>query len=692
MLARWVVAMASVGVLALVGSPVRAQSAAGTETAESLAPISVTATRNPIESFDYPGMVSVIGRDEMNRNQPSTLDDLLRDVPGITFTGGPRRTGEVPAIRGFSGADVILMLDGARQNFSSGHDGRIFVDPFFLRQAEVVRGSSSALYGSGGTGGVMEFRTLEAGDLIGAGKDYGVEIGTGLQSVNDEWANGVVGAMRFNPATTVLGGLVLRNSGSIRLGSEADLLSDDDILSGLFKARTGWAHNSLEVSANRFTNDAKEPNNGQSTGNDIVAKDIRSDTFRVAYGFKDPANRWLDLDALVYHVNIHETEVRLDDNGEGPEGQVQEQLLTTSGLRVDNRTRLPVADNIFTVLTYGVEGYRDEGEGREDGGPRDGVPDAKAWFGATFAHAQIEFENLWGEGTGITLLPGLRYDRYTSESSGNSDNTSDEISPKIAVQVRPVRPLSIFGSWARAFRAPSLGELYPSGTHFSIPGFGVNSFIPNPDLRPQTTDTFEAGLGLRFRDVLDGGDTAQVKGSHYWMTGKNFIDLVVIQPGPPACFPPNCNGTTQSVNVANARLNGYEIEANYDHSNYLLAASFAHIDGEDEDTGEPLGVLTPDTLSLHAAYRIPQNRLQVGWRFVHADDFTNTSDASLRRESYDLHHAYVQWRAGGEDPLAGLGVTFGIDNIFDKDYARVANSASEPGRNFKVTVNYRTTW
>jgi outer membrane receptor protein involved in Fe transport len=84
--------------------------------------------------------------------------------------------------------------------------------------------------------------------------------------------------------------------------------------------------------------------------------------------------------------------------------------------------------------------------------------------------------------------------------------------------------------------------------------------------------------------------------------------------------------------------------------------------------------------------------LQVGWRFVHADDFTNTSDASLRRESYDLHHAYVQWRAGGEDPLAGLGVTFGIDNIFDKDYARVANSASEPGRNFKVTVNYRTTW
>lgn len=94
----------------------------GYMTARKLSPISVTATRNPIEVFDYPGMVTVVGEEEMRTLQPSTTDDVLRQVPGVEFVGGPRRTGEIPSIRGFSGPDVVVMIDGARQNFNSGHD------------------------------------------------------------------------------------------------------------------------------------------------------------------------------------------------------------------------------------------------------------------------------------------------------------------------------------------------------------------------------------------------------------------------------------------------------------------------------------------------------------------------------------------------------------------------------------------
>ena len=98
-----------------------------------LAPISVTATRNPLASFEYPGMVTVIGRSEIQARQPSTPDDLLQFVPGVEFTGGPRRTGETPSIRGFGGADVIVTIDGARQHFGSTHDGR------FLHRSESAR-------------------------------------------------------------------------------------------------------------------------------------------------------------------------------------------------------------------------------------------------------------------------------------------------------------------------------------------------------------------------------------------------------------------------------------------------------------------------------------------------------------------------------------------------------------------------
>ncbi len=122
-------------VATLGAAPVAAQ--------QALDAISITATRNPIKAFEYPGMVTVIGQNEIDTLQPSSSADILRGVPNVEFTGGPRRNGEVPSIRGFSGPDVIVLFDGARQNFGSAHDGRFYLDPTSLKQVEVLRGPSS---------------------------------------------------------------------------------------------------------------------------------------------------------------------------------------------------------------------------------------------------------------------------------------------------------------------------------------------------------------------------------------------------------------------------------------------------------------------------------------------------------------------------------------------------------------------
>src|SRR3546814_16511361 len=87
-------------------------------------------------------MVTVTGPQEMQTLQPSSPDDILRFVPNVEFSGGPRRTGEVPSIRGFSGPDGIILFDGARQNYNSGHDGQFFLDPSVLKPVEVLRGPS----------------------------------------------------------------------------------------------------------------------------------------------------------------------------------------------------------------------------------------------------------------------------------------------------------------------------------------------------------------------------------------------------------------------------------------------------------------------------------------------------------------------------------------------------------------------
>ncbi|MEM8563674.1 MAG: TonB-dependent receptor plug domain-containing protein, partial [Pseudomonadota bacterium] len=83
--------------------------------------VTVSGTSNPLPVFDYPGQVSVRGREEIDLFLPSNVSDLLRDVPGLEFSGGPRRTGETPSIRGRGGENVLILIDGARQSFISAH-------------------------------------------------------------------------------------------------------------------------------------------------------------------------------------------------------------------------------------------------------------------------------------------------------------------------------------------------------------------------------------------------------------------------------------------------------------------------------------------------------------------------------------------------------------------------------------------
>ncbi|MCY4148925.1 MAG: hypothetical protein OXD44_06675 [Gammaproteobacteria bacterium] len=77
-----------IAVCSLMQTGVLAQSSNTEETNDeqdqaALQAISVTATRNPIDPFEYPGMVIVIDRDQIEQNQASTVDDMLRFVPGV---------------------------------------------------------------------------------------------------------------------------------------------------------------------------------------------------------------------------------------------------------------------------------------------------------------------------------------------------------------------------------------------------------------------------------------------------------------------------------------------------------------------------------------------------------------------------------------------------------------------------------
>ena len=100
--------------------------------------------------LDTPRTVSVIPDEVFLAQGATTLRDVLRNTPGITFQAGEGGTapGDVFSMRGFSSGNDVL-LDGVREPGSHSRDA------FNLEQVEVVKGPSSAIAGRGGTGGTV---------------------------------------------------------------------------------------------------------------------------------------------------------------------------------------------------------------------------------------------------------------------------------------------------------------------------------------------------------------------------------------------------------------------------------------------------------------------------------------------------------------------------------------------------------
>ena len=125
---------------------------------------------------DIPQVVNVVPQEVLQQQQATTLEQALRNVPGITVTIGEARggaNGDQFRIRGASGRNDAY-LDGLR-------DFGVYVrDTFNTEQVEVLKGPSSENFGMGSTGGAINSQTKRAH----LGNDGAVEASFGNGSMN----------------------------------------------------------------------------------------------------------------------------------------------------------------------------------------------------------------------------------------------------------------------------------------------------------------------------------------------------------------------------------------------------------------------------------------------------------------------------------------------------------------------------
>jgi hemoglobin/transferrin/lactoferrin receptor protein len=633
--------------------------------------VTSSATRTPRVAGDTPAAVSVVEREEIEQRQGQSIDDLLKDMTGVDVSGVPRNSAKQVSVRGLGDERVVLRLDGVRNNFSSGHRGRMFVDSDLLKQVDVVRGPSSVLYGSGALGGAVNLRTIDAEDVLKQGATIGGRAKIGYQTNNSQRLASLTGAVRDDSAQ-VVGNISRRSNGNLEDANSTEIpWSGDEIWSGLLKGKLERNGHTLGISTVQFRNDHTLPTeaNAGGTSNLVIAdRDTLQRSYVVNWGYASATSPLVDAKLAVYRNEVDISEKRVP----GAAARFDETGLATNGFDLQNTARFALGAFDAQALTFGLDGYRDTQRSTRNGAPRTEYPGATQSILGAFVQNEIELFKR------VTFTPGLRFDSFKQEADNNSTKKDESrFSPKASIAFQATPWLAPYLSYAEAFRVPSLSERFVSGTHF--PG---NVFVPNPNLKPETAANKEAGANLKFSDVFAANDRLRARAAYFVNDISDYIQETV-----------NSTTTTTS-NVPSARIQGAEAELRYDSGNYFSALGATVLRGQNVSTSQPLADTPADKFTAIVGRRWLESGWLVGARTVLARPQTRVPTGTAATGGYAVHDVFATY-APEEGTLADFRFDVGVDNVFDKLYRRSNwNSTPSPlfyevGRNVKMSMSYR---
>ncbi len=144
-----------------------------TMNAEQLDEVVMSISKWEQQRKDIPQKITSIDAKTIAFTSPQTSADLLQNS-GKVFVQKSQLGGGSPMIRGFATNRLLITVDGIRMNnaiFRGGNIQNIIsIDPFTIKNTEVIFGPGSVIYGSDAIGGVMNFYTqtpqLAIGDSL----------------------------------------------------------------------------------------------------------------------------------------------------------------------------------------------------------------------------------------------------------------------------------------------------------------------------------------------------------------------------------------------------------------------------------------------------------------------------------------------------------------------------------------------
>ncbi len=199
----------------------------------------ITAQRYETNQFDRPEALSVVTQKDLVQRAPRSTPEALMGTTGV-WLQKTNHGGGSPFIRGLTGQQALLLIDGIRLNnatFRSGPNQYLnTIDPQSIGQIEVLRGSGSVQYGSDALGGVAQILTktpVFTDSLEVNGSIFGKYMSAGMEQ------SGRAELTLSNANIALLGGFAYRNFGDIVAGGKLGTLKPTgyDQVSGDIKVK-----------------------------------------------------------------------------------------------------------------------------------------------------------------------------------------------------------------------------------------------------------------------------------------------------------------------------------------------------------------------------------------------------------------------------------------------------------------------
>ena len=716
--------------LATLASPVSA--AADDDVADDMEQaITVTATRVPTAVEDVPATVTVIDEARIADEIVTDARDLVRFEPGVSVPRSPARFGAALGstgrdgnggftIRGIGGNRVLIQVDGIRVPDGFGFGAQLagrgdYVDLGIVKSVEILRGPASALYGSDGLAGAVSFQTSDPADLLDGGRNLAAMLRAGYDMASEEFSETALVAARAGAWSGLLSytrrdGHELDNEGHVGgTGAARTLPNPQDTRSNAVLGKILFSPNE----AHRFRLTAEYADGLVHT--DVLSG--RSATVLDLFGRDTTERRRVSLDwryagtgaidAAQFALYWQESENR--------------QFTFEDRTPAVDRTRINTFDNrvvgasaearaafstggIRHNLVFGGDISVTRQQGLRDGTvppagevfPTRAFPVTDFVLAGAFIADQIELSD------GLVLHPALRFDHYSLDASDDpllptftgADQSGSRLTPRLGLVWTFAPNVSLFGNYAQGFKSPSPVQVNNFFENLTSPFFSYRS-IPNPELRPETSETWEAGI--RYQGPI----------AHASLTGfvGRYEDFISQQQvggagtiADPIIF--------QFVNLDRVEIEGIEGRAGLAFPGGFNADfAFAWATGDIVDAGgatRPLSTIDPLKIVAGVGWRDPGGRFGAQLHLTAVDRKSLGSTAGVctaacfRPPASTVFDLTAFWRIS-----ENFTVRAGLFNLTDEKYALwsdvvgllesspATDAYTQPGRNARVSLSAR---